>query len=87
LRFSEGRLDVVAAVPRGSRCGIGRSGTGVPKVNGKEVPHSEDGADYPDNTAVRRNLRVGADTETPVDDQDYQVPFEFTGKLDKLTIS
>jgi hypothetical protein len=31
---------------------------------------------------------VGADTETPVDDQDYQeVPFEFTGKLDKLTIS
>jgi hypothetical protein len=29
-----------------------------------------------------------ADTETPVDDQDYQeVPFEFTGQLDKLTIS
>ena len=22
-----------------------------------------------------------------MDDQDYQVPFEFTGKLDKLTIS
>ena len=30
---------------------------------------------------------VGADTGTPVDDQDYQVPFAFTGKLDKLTIS
>jgi len=25
--------------------------------------------------------------ETPADDQDYQVPFEFTGKLDKLTIA
>ncbi len=30
---------------------------------------------------------VGADTGTPVDDKDYQVPFAFTGKLDKLTIS
>jgi len=25
-------------------------------------------------------------TGTPVDDEDYQVPFKFTGKLDKLTI-
>jgi hypothetical protein len=24
---------------------------------------------------------------TPVDDQDYQVPFNFTGKLEKLTIA
>jgi hypothetical protein len=23
---------------------------------------------------------------TPVDDRDYQVPFKFTGKVDKLTI-
>jgi hypothetical protein len=30
---------------------------------------------------------VGADTGTPVDDQDYQVPFNFTGKLEKLTIA
>jgi hypothetical protein len=29
---------------------------------------------------------VGADTGTPVDDKDYQVPFKFTGKLDKLTL-
>jgi hypothetical protein len=29
---------------------------------------------------------VGADTGTPVDDKDYQVPFKFTGKLNKLTI-
>ena len=33
------------------------------------------------------NFDVGADTETPVDDQDYQVPFRFTGKLDKLTLT
>jgi arylsulfatase len=24
---------------------------------------------------------------TPVDDEDYQVPFKFTGKINKLTIS
>ena len=26
------------------------------------------------------------DTGTPVDDKDYQVPFRFTGKLNKLTV-
>jgi hypothetical protein len=29
---------------------------------------------------------VGVDTRTSVDDNDYQPPFRFTGKLDKLTI-
>ena len=29
---------------------------------------------------------VGVDTRTGVDDNDYQVPFRFTGKLDKLTV-
>ena len=33
------------------------------------------------------NFDVGADTGTPVDDQDYQVPFTFTGKLNKLTLT
>jgi len=30
---------------------------------------------------------IGSDTGTPVDDQDYQVPFRFTGKIDRLTIA
>ena len=29
---------------------------------------------------------IGSDTGTPVDDDDYQVPFKFTGKLSKFTI-
>jgi len=33
------------------------------------------------------NFDIGADTGTPVDDQDYQVPFAFNGKLDKLTLT
>ena len=32
------------------------------------------------------NFDIGADTGTPVDDEDYQVPFRFTGKLNKLTL-
>jgi hypothetical protein len=33
------------------------------------------------------NFDIGADTGTPVDDADYQVPFELTGTLDKLTLT
>ena len=29
---------------------------------------------------------IGSDTGTPVDDRDYQIPFKFTGKLNKLTV-
>ena len=31
-------------------------------------------------------FNVGLDTGTPVDDQDYQVPFRFTGTINKLTV-
>jgi arylsulfatase len=30
---------------------------------------------------------VGADTLTGVNDKDYQPPFSFTGKLEKVTLS
>ena len=30
---------------------------------------------------------VGVDTGTPVDDRDYQVPFAFTGKINKITLT
>ena len=29
---------------------------------------------------------VGIDTRTPIDDNDYQTPFRFTGTLAKLTV-
>jgi len=35
--------------------------------------------------SIDETLDVGVDNRTPVDDNDYQVPFRFTGKLDKLT--
>jgi hypothetical protein len=38
-------------------------------------------------TPVDETFDIGADSRTPVDGNDYQVPFMFTGKIDKLTIS
>jgi hypothetical protein len=38
------------------------------------------------NLTVDESFDVGADTRLSVEDNDYQPPFRFTGKLDKLTI-
>jgi arylsulfatase len=67
--------------------GIGRSGTGVLKVDGKEVARQTMEHTIPLILAWDENLDVGSDTGTPVDDQDYQVPFPFTGKIDKITLT
>ena len=67
--------------------GIGRSGTGVLKVDGKEVATQKMERTLPLILQWDENFDIGADTGTPVDDHDYQVPFKFTGKLNKLTIT
>jgi hypothetical protein len=67
--------------------GIGRSGTGVLKVDGKEVATQKMERTLPLILQWDENFDVGADTGTPVDDKDYQVPFKFTGKLNKLTLT
>jgi arylsulfatase len=66
--------------------GIGRSGTGVLRVDGKEVARQKMERTIPLVLPWDETFDVGADTGTPVDDKDYQVPFRFTGKLDKLTL-
>jgi hypothetical protein len=66
--------------------GIGRGGTGVLKVDGKEVATQKMEHTIPLILQWDETFDIGADTGTPVDDQDYQMPFKFTGKLDKLTI-
>jgi arylsulfatase len=65
--------------------GIGRSGTGVLKVDGKEVARQTMERTVPLILQWDENFDIGADTGTPVAD-DYQVPFKFTGKLNKLTL-
>jgi arylsulfatase len=66
--------------------GLGRGGTGVLKVDGNEVARQTMEHTIGFIMQWDENFDIGADTGTSVDDADYQVPFRFTGKLDKLTL-
>jgi arylsulfatase len=65
--------------------GFGKGGTGVLKVDDKEVASSKVPHTIPFVMTIDESFDVGVDTRTPVDEKDYQVPFRFNGKLDKLT--
>jgi arylsulfatase len=67
--------------------GIGRSGTGTLSVDGKVVATEKLEHTVPLTLPWDETFDIGSDTGTPVDDGDYQVPFAFTGKIDKLTIA
>ncbi len=67
--------------------GIGRGGTGVLKADGKVVAERKMERTLPLILQWDENFDIGADTGTPVDDADYQVPFRFNGTLDKLTLT
>lgn len=69
----------------GSPSGIGRGGTGVLKVDGKTVSTQSMQQSIPFILQWDENFDIGADTGTPVDDE-YEVPFPFNGKIDKLTL-
>jgi arylsulfatase len=66
--------------------GIGRSGTGVLKVDGREVARQKMERTLPLILQWDESFDVGSDTGTPVDDRDYQIPFKLTAKLNKLTL-
>jgi arylsulfatase A-like enzyme len=66
--------------------GIGRSGTGVLKVDGRDVVTQKMENTLPLILQWDESFDIGSDTGTPVDDQDYQCPFPFTGKFSKITV-
>jgi arylsulfatase A-like enzyme len=66
--------------------GMGKGGTGVLSVDGKEVASKTIPHTVPAIMTIDESFDVGVDTRTGVDDKDYKPPFRFTGKLDKLTI-
>jgi arylsulfatase A-like enzyme len=66
--------------------GIGRGGTGTLKLDGKEVATQKMERTLPLILQWDESFDIGSDSGTPVCDQDYQVPFKFTGKLEKLTL-
>jgi arylsulfatase len=65
--------------------GIG--GTGTLKVDGKVVAEQKMEHTLPITLAWDENLDVGSDTGTSVNDKDYQAPFAFTGKIDKIILT
>jgi arylsulfatase len=65
--------------------GFGKSGTGTLKVDDREVANKKIRHTIPFLMALDETFDVGIDTRTPVDDNDYQLPFRFTGKIAKLT--
>ena len=67
--------------------GFGKGGTGVLKVDGNLAATSKMPHTIPFLMSIDETFDVGVDLRTPVEDKDYQVPFKFTGKLNKLTIS
>jgi hypothetical protein len=67
--------------------GLGRPGTGIFKVGRKAIATQKMEHTVPLTLQWDETFDIGSDTGTPVDDKDYQVPFKFTGKIDKLTIA
>src|SRR5690242_1588408 len=65
--------------------GFGKGGTGILRVDGNEVATKQVPHTTPFLITIDETFDVGLDTRTPVDDKDYQVPFRFTGKINKLT--
>jgi arylsulfatase len=67
--------------------GVAKGGTGVLKVDGKEVSTLRFPKTIPFLMTIDETFDVGIDLRTGVNDQDYKVPFKFNGKVNKLTIN
>jgi arylsulfatase A-like enzyme len=67
--------------------GIGQGGTGVLKVDGKAVATQKMERTLPLILQWDENFDIGSDTGTSVAPEEYQPPFAFTGKLDRLTLT
>jgi len=76
-----------ATMAFGNYSGIGRGGTGVLKVDGKDVDTRKMERTLPLILQWDESLDIGSDTGTPVNDADYQTPFTFTGKINKITLT
>jgi arylsulfatase len=66
--------------------GLGASGTGTLRVNGKDVQTQKMEHTLGMILQLDESFDIGSDTLTGVNDADYKPPFALTAKLDKLTI-
>jgi hypothetical protein len=61
--------------------GFGKGGSGVLKVDDREVANKKIPHTIPFLMTLDETLDIGLDTRKPMDDNDYQLPFRFTGKI------
>jgi len=66
--------------------GPGKGGTGVFTVDGKEIASKKIPHTIPLLMSIDETFDVGSDTRTAVNN-DYKLPFRFTGTIDKLTFN
>src|SRR6266478_4814580 len=66
--------------------GIAKGGTGVLRVDGQVVATQKQPNSIAFLQVADETFDVGLDTRTSVNEKDYQVPFAFNGKIDKLTV-
>jgi len=66
--------------------GVGRSGTGTLKVDGKAVDSKTMDKTLPMILQWDESFDIGSDTLTGVNDEDYKPPFPLTAKFNKLTV-
>ena len=66
--------------------GLGRSGTGTLRVDGKDVQTIKMERTMPMILQWDESFDIGSDTLTGVNDADYKPPFALTAKLNKLVV-
>ncbi len=66
--------------------GPGKGGTGVFTIDGQELARKKIPHTIPLLMSIDETFDVGSDTRTAVND-DYKLPFRFTGTIDKLTFN
>ncbi|UPY38446.1 arylsulfatase [Sediminicoccus sp. KRV36] len=65
---------------------FGRGGSGTLSVNGQQVAQQALPQTLPFTWAWDETFDVGSDTGTSVHDTDYQSPFPFTGRIQRVTV-
>ena len=83
--LSPGR-HTVEFVFKSDGAGLGKGGTGTITVDGAVAGSGTFPHTIPFALEASETFDVGSDTGTGINDEDYQAPFGFTGKLNMLTI-
>jgi len=65
---------------------FGHGGTGTLTVNGRQAAQRAIPRSVPFTYAWDETFDVGRDTGTSVDDHEYQLPFDFTGQIARITV-